>query len=168
MIDIAIAKAVLVVLVPSVTESVLNPHIACMRYVLVTAVALVEDGRAFVCTAQLLRVEADLFAATLSTPLVDHGVCLHVFLVHHLHLRPLGTQRRGEGRRLGAGNDRLGGSVCISGQSCANLCTRAGGLPLQDAPHTWQVRIAFCLPALPSSRLPQSVQKTRDPMAAMV
>jgi hypothetical protein len=28
-----------------------------------------------------------------------------------------------------------------------------------------QVRMAFCLPALPSSRLPQSVQNTREPMA---
>lgn len=38
-------------------------------------------------------------------------------------------------------------------------------IPLQDAPQTAQVKIAFCLPALPSSRLPQSVQKTREPMA---
>jgi hypothetical protein len=28
--------------------------------------------------------------------------------------------------------------------------------------------MAFCLPALPSSRLPQSVQKTREPIADMV
>lgn len=40
-------------------------------------------------------------------------------------------------------------------------------IPLQDAPQTWQVRMAFCLPAPPSSRFPQSVQKTSDPIAAM-
>jgi hypothetical protein len=28
--------------------------------------------------------------------------------------------------------------------------------------------MAFCLPALPSSRLPQSVQNTREPIAAIV
>jgi hypothetical protein len=39
--------------------------------------------------------------------------------------------------------------------------------PLQDAPQTAQVKTAFCLPALPSSRLPQSVQKTREPIADM-
>jgi hypothetical protein len=40
-------------------------------------------------------------------------------------------------------------------------------LPLQDAPQTWHVRTAFCLPAPPSSRFPQSVQKTSEPMAAI-
>lgn len=41
-------------------------------------------------------------------------------------------------------------------------------IPLQDAPQTAQVRMAFSLPALPSSRLPQSVQNTREPMADML
>lgn len=38
-------------------------------------------------------------------------------------------------------------------------------IPLQDAPQMAQVRMAFCLPAPPSSRLPQSVQNTREPIA---
>lgn len=44
----------------------------------------------------------------------------------------------------------------------------SAGLPLQDAPQTWQVKMAFCFPAPPSRRFPQSVQKTRDPIAAML
>ena len=46
-------------------------------------------------------------------------------------------------------------------------CWRLGtqDIPLHEAPHMVQVKMAFCLPALPSSRLPQSVQKTREPMA---
>ena len=51
----------------------------------------------------------------------------------------------------------------------ANTCGRgmAGDVPLHKAPQIWHVRIASRFPAPPSSRFPQSVQKTSDPMAAI-
>lgn len=42
------------------------------------------------------------------------------------------------------------------------------GAPLQVAPQMAQVRVTFFFPALPSSRLPQSLQKMREPIADMV
>jgi hypothetical protein len=39
--------------------------------------------------------------------------------------------------------------------------------PLHVAPQMAQVKMTFFLPALPSSRLPQSLQKMREPMADM-
>ena len=43
----------------------------------------------------------------------------------------------------------------------------AGAIPLFSVPHTSHFRIAFSSPEDPSSRLPQSVQKTSDPIAAI-
>lgn len=40
--------------------------------------------------------------------------------------------------------------------------------PLHVAPQMAHVSMTFFLPALPSSRLPQSVQKMREPIADMV
>ena len=44
----------------------------------------------------------------------------------------------------------------------------AEALPLFSVPHTSHVKIAFSSPEDPSSRLPQSVQKTSDPIAGIV
>ncbi len=41
-------------------------------------------------------------------------------------------------------------------------------VPLFSVPHTSHFKIAFSSPEDPSSRLPQSVQKTSDPIAAIV
>lgn len=43
----------------------------------------------------------------------------------------------------------------------------AGAIPLFFVPHTSHVKIAFSSPEDPSNKLPQSVQKTSDPMAAI-
>ena len=43
-----------------------------------------------------------------------------------------------------------------------------GNLPLQEASQTSQIKRAFVSPELLSRRLPQSVQKTREPMADML
>ena len=43
----------------------------------------------------------------------------------------------------------------------------AGAIPLFSVPHTSHFKIAFSSPEDPSSRLPQSVQNTSDPIAAI-
>ena len=67
--------------------------------------------------------------------------------------------------------------VAVSGIVPSELIARGGSLlpfsckndlPLFSVPQTSQVRSTFLLPDEPSRRLPQSVQKTRDPMAAMM
>lgn len=40
-------------------------------------------------------------------------------------------------------------------------------IPLFSVPHTSHLRIAFSSPEEPSRRFPQSVQKTREPIAAI-
>lgn len=42
-----------------------------------------------------------------------------------------------------------------------------GAIPLFSVPHTSHFKIAFSSPEDPSSRLPQSVQNTSDPIAAI-
>jgi hypothetical protein len=46
--------------------------------------------------------------------------------------------------------------------------TSSTSVPLQEAPQMAQVNVTFFLPALPSSRLPQSLQKMREPIADIV
>lgn len=59
-------------------------------HALVPAVALVEDGGALVCTAQLLGVVADLLSSAFVAVLLDDGGgLLHVFIGDGLHLGPL-------------------------------------------------------------------------------
>jgi hypothetical protein len=48
---------------------------------------------------------------------------------------------------------------------CSQIIYDSVHIPLQFAPQTVQVKTTFCLPALPSSKFPQSVQNTRDPIA---
>ena len=43
----------------------------------------------------------------------------------------------------------------------------AGAIPLFSVPHTSHFKMAFSSPEDPSSRLPQSVQNTSDPIAAI-
>jgi hypothetical protein len=45
---------------------------------------------------------------------------------------------------------------------------RCHNMPLQVAPQMAQVKVTFFLPALPSSKLPQSMQKMSEPIADMV
>jgi hypothetical protein len=45
---------------------------------------------------------------------------------------------------------------------------RRHDIPLQVAPQMAQVKVTFFLPALPSSKLPQSMQKMSEPIADMV
>jgi hypothetical protein len=132
-----------------------------------TVVALVEDGGTFICTAQLLGVVADLFVTALFARESDDTGCVHVVLGNGLNFGALCAECRGESGGLRVGDDRLGGGVY---GKCQDRCWRlsAQNVPLHEAPQMEQVRIAFCLPALPSSRLPQSVQKTREPMADML
>lgn len=62
----------------------------------------------------------------------------------------------------------------VSMQAHQRLCkitsrgNLAEALPLFSVPHTSHVKIAFSSPEDPSSRLPQSVQKTSDPIAGIV
>ena len=72
------------------------------------AFALVEDGGAFVSTAQLLRVEAHFLPTALLAHLIDDSMRLHVRVVDGLHFGALGAQCRRESVGLGAGHDSLG------------------------------------------------------------
>jgi hypothetical protein len=74
-------------------------------------VALVEDGAAFVCTAQLLGVVAHLRVAALLAGQLDQDGSLQLIIVDRRNLGALGAQRRRKRRGLGARDDRLGGRV---------------------------------------------------------
>jgi hypothetical protein len=58
-------------------------------HVLVTTIALVEDGSAFICTAQLPSVVADLFAATLFAWVLDDAGGLDLVVIDGLHFGSL-------------------------------------------------------------------------------
>lgn len=134
-----------------------------------TTVALVEDSGTFVSTSQLLSVVANFFTATLLAALGDDTGGVHIVFRNGLHFRALCAQGRRESRRLGNSNDSLGGRICAKfGQLKLVSGCCSVRVPLQFAPQTVQVSTTFCLPALPSSRFPQSVQKTREPIADIV
>jgi len=78
----------------------------------VTAIALVEDCGAFVCTSQLLGVVAHFLATALFACLSNDDARLHIVVVDGLHFRPLGAQGGREGCGLGVRDDGLGGCVC--------------------------------------------------------
>ena len=46
-------------------------------------------------------------------------------------------------------------------------CSYTGAIPLFPVPHTSHFKIAFSSPEDPCNRLPQSVQNTSDPIAAI-
>jgi hypothetical protein len=73
--------------------------------VLVTAVALIEDCGAFVCTTQLLGVVADLLATALLAGKIDDTGRVHVILGNGLNFGSLCAQGRGKRSRLGVRND---------------------------------------------------------------
>lgn len=142
--------------------------------VLETAFAGEEDGAAFVCTAKLHGGEADLLRAALGACLLDRGLGVDVGPVDSLNvgLEFLSELGREVGR-LGLCSNRLGANVCIdfvSLESCTALTKStpaAMSLPLLSAPQQSQVRVFFSVPIDAGRRLPQSVQKTRVPMADM-
>lgn len=78
--------------------------------------------------------------------------------------------RRAEGNAVGF--DRVTTVLeevsAISLLDCAGANIQIHCVPLHDAPQMAQVRITFLLPALLSSRLPQSVQKMSEPIADIV
>ncbi len=55
---------------------------------------------------------------------------------------------------------------CISASARLREDT-VSAVPLFSVPHTSHFKIVFSSPEDPSSRLPQSVQKTSDPIAAI-
>ena len=82
-------------------------------------------------------------------------------------------ERSGEGKAVGF--DLVVMAVDdVSMEEHQRLCkimscgTIADAIPLFSVPHPSHVKIAFSSPEDPSSRLPQSVQKTSGPIAAIV
>ena len=58
----------------------------------VTTVALIENGRTFICASQLLSVVADLISAALLAAMRNGTGGLHFVIVEDLHFRPLCTE----------------------------------------------------------------------------
>ena len=116
----------------------------------------------------MLGVVACLRVAALFARVVDDGVGLDVAFVEFLHVRTQACAKTGgEGCGLGGCGDGLAGGVCgllvLRSRGSAEIISS----PLFCAPQTSQFRYVLRL-VLVSRRLPQSVQKTRDPMAAII
>lgn len=56
-----------------------------------STLALIENGRTFIGTAQLQCVEANLFPATLLASVGNDGMLLHICVVDGLHFGALRT-----------------------------------------------------------------------------
>lgn len=73
----------------------------------VPAFAFIENRRAFICAAQLLSIESDLFPAAFLASLADDGAGLSVCFGDNLHFGPFCAQCRGESIGLGVSNDHF-------------------------------------------------------------
>lgn len=136
-------------------------------HILVATHTAVEDRRAFISTSQLGSGEEHFLSTTLVADFLCNSLYTSVLGGQCLHGRPLCSQSRGEGIRLGFGEDGLRESIWnfISYNAMRIL---AMYLPLFFAPQTSHTSMASGDPVLSCSRLPQSVQKMSDPMADMV
>jgi hypothetical protein len=134
-----------------------------------TTIAVVDNGRAFISTSLLyLGVpHADLVALGALGIGVD-PLRLHLVPLHRLNNRELLPQRRGEIRGFRSCCNGRPRPVCAWSETHAPTLPRTEDQPLFSAPQQSQWRIFFSLPLDAGRRLPQSVQKIKEPIAAMV
>lgn len=133
------------------------------NHLLITTIARIENCAPFIGTPQLYCRVPDFRPSTFRTGLLDDSFILHITPFHCLYGRSLLSKKgreRGGFRCCGNG---FRGSICTR-MSFANI-TRFYHRPLFSAPQQSQISTVFLLPVELSSRLPQSVQKTRDPIA---
>jgi len=130
---------------------------------LMSTVTRIEYCATFVGASQLYCSISDLLPSTLWAWLLNYCRILHITSFHGLNRRSLLSQQRGEWGGFGFRLDDLWRSI----YSGVSIEMRGEGLhkPLFSAPQQSQTRIVFLFPVELSNRLPQSVQKTRDPIA---
>ena len=130
---------------------------------LMSTVTRIEYRATFVGASQLYCSISDLLPSTLWAWLLNYCRILHITSFHGLNRRSLLSQQRGEWGGFGFRLDDLWRSI----YSGVSIEMRGEGLhkPLFSAPQQSQTRIVFLFPVELSNRLPQSIQKTRDPIA---
>lgn len=130
---------------------------------LISTVTSIEYRATFVGTSQLYCSISDLLPSTLWAWLLNYGRILHITSFHGLNRWSLLSQQRGEWRGFSFRLDNFWRSV----YGGVRFELRGGALckPLFSAPQQSQTRTVFLFPVELSNRLPQSVQKTRDPIA---
>ena len=141
-----------------------------MKNIRVAAFTHVNDGGAFIGTTELHVGVLDFGTSAFGACFFHHALGLDVV---SLEAFDVGLQLLSEGRRkiggLAGGEDRLRTSICVMCQDPLRFEGNGMGIvPWFSAPQASQLRTFFSLPFVDGRRFPQSVQKTNEPIAAMV
>lgn len=137
------------------------------------AVAVVNDGRAFIGTPLLHFGVPDADLSTLGALGVGvDALRLDLVPLDGLDNRQFLAEGGGEIGGLRPCGHGFPGTICSGHQSAFLLgqrtATPSADQPLFSAPQQSQCRMFFSVPLDAGRRLPQSVQKMRDPIAAIV
>ncbi len=130
-----------------------------------TTITAVEDGTSFICTSQLHSAVSYLFPPAFRTWYLDDGLIFHINPFDSLNNGSFLPQERRKGRRFCSCSDCLRGSICLRSELAAE--TNQVDKPLFSVPQHSHIKMEFFAPLEGSNTLPQSVQKTRDPIAAI-
>ena len=128
----------------------------------------VENSGPFVGTPQLLRIVPHLLLPTFWASLPDCSRCPSILFCQCLNSGSFRAKDGGECSGLRFCSDSRWGGIYEVGISVAWLFVSTGfSQPLFLAPQTSQTNTTVLSPEAPSSKFPQSVQKTSEPIAVM-